>query len=99
MRSLGFMLLSGWVLWVNAGFADDWAYGKTRWLIHEAFESRAECYKARGSLMVEVEKSFKQRGEDARISEHTITSTSKEGRPHIAQYYCLPAEVDPRPRG
>ncbi len=98
MRHSATILLSGWVLWVNSGYGDEFALGKTKWSVNEAYESRSDCIKARTTLMQEVLKSLVDLGEEAHVSGQSLTSTSQDGRPHIVQYYCLPAEVDPRPR-
>ncbi|MEK7760188.1 MAG: hypothetical protein AAB433_01280 [Nitrospirota bacterium] len=99
MRALLNVLMSGWVFWMNVGFADEFPFGKDKWRIEEAYESRADCHQARADSMKKSIETLSENGIAVKIFPALLIHSGQDGRAFFSHYYCLPAELDPRPRG
>lgn len=93
MRALSWILVSGWVLWINSGHGDEFTLNQGLWAVYDGYESRSDCNKARTTLM---QKALKELGGAWKADD--IFISSKDGSQTLKyKFHCLPAELDPRP--
>ncbi|BCA55512.1 hypothetical protein W02_26520 [Nitrospira sp. KM1] len=92
------ILFTSWILWVESGSLLDLVNKQTRWSIYEAYESREECKRDMKGLINSIKTSAIDRGEKVSDSERNALVFEKRGVSRSAHYYCLPADLDPRPR-
>jgi hypothetical protein len=99
MRQTIIAILTGWVLWIENGSIPDIVNKQTRWKISEAYQSRQECKQEMKKLMDLAKAAAIERGEKVTSRDRdTLWFEKADGNATFAHYYCLPAEVDPRPR-
>jgi hypothetical protein len=100
MRHLTIVLFCGWVLWLETGQLFDLASKHVRWTIVESYESLAECKRDMKDAVSSKKTEVSGKGEAAIDAGRGLLLMGKhEVGESFLHYYCLPGEVDPRPRG